>query len=61
MPVLAVLAALGVLLGSLAAAPGWALARISSSLARQQMDIAVYGFVLLAGLATAFLVSTAFA
>jgi hypothetical protein len=50
---------LGVLLTSLAAAPGWALARISSSLARQRMDIAFVGFVLLAGLATAFLVSTA--
>lgn len=61
MPVLAVLAALGVLLASLAAAPGWALARISSSLARQRMDIAFIGFVLLAGLATAFLLSTAWA
>jgi hypothetical protein len=59
MPALAVLAALGVLLASLAAAPGWALARISSSLARQRMDIAFIGFVLLAGLAAAFLVSTA--
>jgi hypothetical protein len=59
MPVLAVLATLGLLLVSLAAAPGWALARISSSLARQRMDIAFIGFVLLAGLATAFLLSTA--
>jgi hypothetical protein len=59
MPVLAILAALGVLLTSLAAAPRWALARISSSLARQQMDVAFIGFVLLAGLAAAFLVSAA--
>lgn len=61
MPVLAVLAALGLLLVSVAAAPGWALARVSRSLARQRMDIAFIGFVLLAGLATAFLVSMALA
>jgi hypothetical protein len=59
LPVLAVLAVLGLLLASLAAAPRWALARISSSLARQQMDVAFIGFVLLAGLAAAFLVSMA--
>jgi hypothetical protein len=53
------LAGVGILLAAFAAAPAWALARVSVSLARQRMDIAFIGFVLLAGLACAFLVSMA--
>jgi hypothetical protein len=57
LPVLGVLAALGLLLVSLAAVPGWALARISGSLARSRTDIAFAGFVLLAGLLAALIVA----
>jgi hypothetical protein len=59
LPVLALLAGVGILLAAFAAAPAWALARVSVSLAHQRMDIAFIGFVLLAGLACAFLVSMA--
>lgn len=56
---LAILAGIGALMASLGAAPAWALVRISSSLARRRTDIALMGFVLLACLAGAYLVTMA--